>query len=56
MKEYNYQKINKLIRPLMEFMKTEYPNNYQLIIERDFACLNYNHTELTFMRKDKGEE
>lgn len=52
MKKYNYEKIDKLIQPLMTMMQEEYPNGFKLIIEPHFARIVYEHDEMLF----KSEE
>ena len=52
MKNYNYEKIDKLIQPLMTMMQEEYPNGFKLIIEPNFARIVYEHDEMLF----KSEE
>lgn len=52
MKNYNYEKIDKLIQPLMTMMQEEYPNGFKLIIEPHFARIVYEHDEMLF----KSEE
>lgn len=46
-----YEKINKLIQPLMDIMKEEYPNNAELIITPDFAMINYRLNDMTFQTR-----
>lgn len=48
MKEYNFEKIDKMVQPLMEMMQKEYPNDAVLIIEPYFARIEYRHGELIF--------
>lgn len=52
MKNYNYEKIDKLIQPLMTMMQEEYPNGFKLIVEPHFARIVYEHDEMLF----KSEE
>ena len=52
MKTYNYEQISKLIQPLMDLMKEEYPNNAELVINSEFAKIKYTLTDMSFMRKD----
>lgn len=51
MKKYSYEQINKLIQPLMDVMKEDYPNNAELIITPDFAMINYSLNDMTFVRE-----
>ena len=59
MNNYNYEKIDKLLQPLMKMMQDEFPNNYKLIIEPYFSQIVYEHREMTFpsdeMKKPLGE-
>ena len=59
MKNYNRDKIDKLLQPLMTMMQEEFPNNCKLIIEPYFARIVYEHDEMIFqsdeMKKPLGE-
>ena len=59
MKKYDFNKIDKLLQPLMTMMQEEFPNNCKLIIEPHFARIVYNHDEIIFqsdeMKKPLGE-
>ena len=48
MKNYDFNKIDKMIQPLMKMMQEEFPNNCKLIIEPHFARIVYNHDEMIF--------
>ena len=52
MKKYDFNKIDKLIQPLMMMMQEEFPNNCKLIIEQNFAKIVYNHDEMIFQSKN----
>lgn len=56
MKNYNYEKINELIQPLMDMMREEFPNGFKLIIDGNFAEIKYEHTEMIFEHKDVRKE
>ncbi len=56
MRKHSQEEINKLIQPLMDMMKEEYPNNAELIITPDFAMINYRLNDMTFERENKNEE
>lgn len=51
MRKYSHEEINKLIQPLMDMMKEDYPNNAELIITPDFAMVNYRLNDMTFTRE-----
>ena len=59
MKKYDFNKINKLLQPLMAMMQEEFPNNCELIVEPYFARIVYEHDEMIFlsdeMKKPLGE-
>ena len=59
MNNYNYEKIDRLLQPLMKMMQEEFPNNCKLIIKPHFAQIIYEHDEMTFssdeMKKPLGE-
>jgi hypothetical protein len=59
MKKYDFNKIDKLLQPLMTMMQEEFPNNCKLIIEPYFARIVYEHDEMIFssdeMKKPLGE-
>ncbi len=59
MTNYNYEKIDELLQPLMKMMQDEFPNNCKLIVEPYFSQIVYEHTEMTFpseeMKKPLGE-
>ncbi len=48
MKNYDFQKIDELIQPLMTMMQEEFPNSCKLIIEPHFARIVYQHDEMIF--------
>lgn len=48
MKNYNRDKIDKMLQPLMTMMQEEFPNNCKLIIEPYFARIVYEHDEMIF--------
>lgn len=52
MKNYDFNKIDKLIQPLMTMMQEEFPNNCKLIIEPHFARIVYEHDEMIFQSND----
>ena len=59
MKKYDFNKIDKLLQPLMAMMQEEFPNNCKLVIEPYFARIVYEHDEMIFssdeMKKPLGE-
>lgn len=52
MKKYDFQKIDKLLQPLMEMMREEFPNDCKLIVWPDFSQIVFEHTYLTFPSDD----
>ena len=52
MKNYDFNKIDQLIQPLMTMMQEEFPNNCKLIIEPYFARIVYNHDEMIFQSNE----
>lgn len=52
MKKYNYAQINEHIQWLVKMMETEYPNNYELIIDSIGGTIRSTQTELTFLKQD----
>jgi hypothetical protein len=48
MRNYDFNKIDKLLQPLMAMMQEEFPNNCKLIIEPYFSRIVYNHDEMIF--------
>lgn len=52
MKNYDFNKIDKLIQPLMTMMQEEFPNNCKLIIEPHFARIVYEHDEMIFQSEE----
>ena len=53
MKNYDFNKIDKMIQPLMTMMQEEFPNNCKLIIEPHFARIVYNHDEMIFQSDER---
>lgn len=45
---YNRDKIDKMLQPLMTMMQEEFPNNCKLIVEPYFARIVYEHDEMIF--------
>lgn len=52
MEKYDYEQIDKLIQPLIEFMKKEYPHNYEFVISSTSAELRHTSKELMFLSDD----
>lgn len=48
MKNYNHQKIDELLQPIMAMMQEEFPNNCKLIVEPYFSQIVYEHSEVVF--------
>ena len=48
MKNYDFNKIDKMIQPLMTMMQEEFPNNCKLIVEPYFARIVYEHNGMIF--------
>ena len=49
---YNFNKIDKLLQPLMTMMQEEFPINCKLIIEPYFARIVYEHDEMIFQSEE----
>lgn len=56
MRKYSHEEISKMIQPLMDMMKEDYPNNAELIITPDFAMINYRLNDMTFARECENEK
>lgn len=56
MKKYTYEEIQEMLKPIFEFMSTEYPNDYCLIIKRDSAELYHNSSKMIFLDKPPAEK
>lgn len=52
MKKYDFQKIDKLLQPVMEMMREEFPNDCKLIVGPDFSQIVFEHTYLTLPSDD----
>ena len=52
MRKYSREEINKMIQPLMDMMREDYPNNAELIITPDFAMINYRLNDMVFESKE----
>lgn len=52
MKTNSYEEINELIKPLMDVMRDDYPNNAELVITADYATIRYVLGDMSFMRRD----
>ena len=56
---YNRDKIDKMLQPLMTMMQEEFPNNCKLIVEPYFARIVYEYDEMIFqsdeMKNPLGE-
>ena len=48
MRNYNRDKIDKMLQPLMTMMQEEFPNNCKLIVEPYFSRIVYEHDEMIF--------
>lgn len=46
MRKYCYEKIDKLLQPVMEMMREEFPNDCKLIVGTDFSKIVFEHTYL----------
>lgn len=49
---YQYQEIDEHIQWLINFMKEEYPNDFELVIDSSFAKLRSTLITRTFLRED----
>lgn len=49
---YSYEEIDERIQWLINFMKEEYPNNYELIIDSNSGTIKSNLQAQMFLRKD----
>lgn len=57
MHKFNYEKVNDLIQPLMNFMRDEFPNNYILTITSEYAELQNQVGVLNFIKEaDKNDK
>lgn len=56
METYNWEKINELIQPIMKVMQKEYPHNAQLVITKNFAKIEYVHTDMNFVIRGNDNE
>ena len=52
MKNYDHEKIQKLLDPIFEMMEQEYPNNAKLVINSFAAEIIYEHTEMCFLKNN----
>ena len=52
MKKYDFEKINKLVQPLMEMMSEEFPNNCELHINSMSAEIVYIHQDMIFLKDE----
>ena len=52
MKNYDFNKIDQLLQPLMTMMQEEFPNNCKLIIEPHFARIVYEHNGMIFQSNE----
>lgn len=48
MRNYNRDKIDKMLQPLMTMMQEEFPNNCKIIVEPYFSRIVYEHDEMIF--------
>ena len=46
MRKHSYDQVDKLVQPLMDFMREEYPNNCKMIITADFTNIVCEHDVL----------
>lgn len=49
---YSYEEIDEHIQWLINFMKEEYPNNYELVIDSNSGMVKSNLQAQMFLRKD----
>lgn len=56
MRKYTYEKVQEMLKPIFEFMSTEFPNDYCMIIKSDSAELCHNRSEMIFLDKPLGEK
>lgn len=48
MRKYNHEKIDKILQPVMDMMREEFPNDCKLIVGPDFSTIMFEHAYLTF--------
>lgn len=52
MKKYNYEKIDKLLQPVMAMMREEFPNDCKLIIDGNYSQIIFEHVYLSFQNDE----
>ena len=50
--KHSYQEVDEHIQQLMNFMKEEYPNDFELVLDSSFASIKSKLTTMTFLRAD----
>ena len=48
MRKHCYEQVDKLVQPIMDFMREEYPNDCKMVISADFAHIEHK-TEFLIM-------
>lgn len=55
MRKYNYEEIGKILQPVMDMMREEFPNDCKLIVGPDFSTIMFEHAYLTFPSEEMKE-
>lgn len=52
---YSYEEIDKHVQWLMNFMREEYPNDFELVIDKTYATVRSTIEARNFLRADLRE-
>lgn len=54
--DYNYEELQTHLKAIMDFMKEQYPNNFEMILSPKYAVIRSNMTALTFVNEPPKDE
>ena len=48
MTRHTREQVDKMVQPIMDMLRIEYPNNCKMVITPDIATILYEHEEMLF--------
>ena len=48
MTRHTREQVDKMVQPIMDMLRIEYPNNCKMVITPDLATILYEHEEMLF--------
>ena len=53
MTRHTREQVDKMVQPIMDMLRIEYPNNCKMVITPDIATILYEHEEMLFPSEEE---